>query len=251
MNAPIIEHGLIARSPAMTRVFRQIENLQTSEAPVLLTGERGTGKDAVARAIHEHSPRRNAPFIIIVGRSPLPNELQHAAQGTLFLEEVTELPRIPEPARARVSASTSASYHETEAFICIEVPPLRERREDIDPLVRVLLRRIGDRDGRYLRLAPDAIRVLLDYSWPANVEELEGAIEYAAAVTKGEIIEPEDLPREIAHHVVDASAKSIQSEPERLRAALESHRWRREETARALGMSRATLWRRMREYGLL
>ena len=311
-SAPTILSGLIARSPAMSRIFQLVENLQASDAPVLLTGERGTGKEVVARAIHEHSPRRRGPFVA-VNCAALPAELleselfghvrgaftgavrdrvgrfELAAQGTLFLDEVSELPlniqtkllRIlqehlyervgeaemqPRASDARIIAATHVDLRESVArgtfredlyyrlrVVPIEIPPLRARREDIEPLARLLLRRVGERHGRHLRLAPEVIRVFLNYSWPGNVQELETAIEYAIAVAKGAVIQLEDLPTEIAGQPVLTAVADVAavSEGQRLRAALEAHRWRREETARAMGISRATLWRRMREFGLL
>lgn len=308
-SAPTVLSGLIARSAAMSRIFQLVENLQASEAPVLLTGERGTGKEVVARAIHEHSPRRRGPFVA-VNCAALPPELleselfghvrgafigavrdrigrfELAAQGTLFLDEVSELPvstqgkllrlieehnyeRLGETqtrgSDARIIAATNVELRENPMFredlfyklrvVPIEIPPLRARREDVEPLARLLLRRIAERQGRHLRLSPDVIRYFLDYAWPGNVQELENAIEYAVAVTKGPVIQPEDLPAEICGIVRLSGSVMVEKvtsdETQRLRAALETHRWRREETARALGISRATLWRRMREHGLL
>jgi transcriptional regulator with PAS, ATPase and Fis domain len=309
-SAPTVLSGLIARSTAMSRIFQLVENLQTSDAPVLLTGERGTGKEVVARAIHEHSPRRRGPFVT-VNCAALPPELleselfghvrgaftgavrdrigrfELAARGTIFLDEIAELPaamqtkilrllqehtyeRLGETqsrtSDARIIAASDVELREAVdrgsfredlyyrlRVVPIEIPPLRVRREDIEPLARLLLRRIGERHGRHLRFAPEVIRLFLNHSWPGNVQELETAIEYAVAVTRGQVIQPEDLPQEIggeppppAHVEGDSTSDS-----QRLRNALEAHRWRREETARSLGISRATLWRRMRDYGLL
>ncbi len=307
---PAVLSGLIARSTAMSRIFHLVENLQSSDAPVLLTGERGTGKEVVARAIHEHSPRRRGPFVT-VNCAALPPELldselfghvrgafvgavrdrvgrfELAAQGTIFLDEVNEIPlaiqtkllrvlqehtyeRVGETQTrvtdARMIAATNVDLRDAVArgtfredlyyrlrTVPIEIPPLRARREDIEPLARLLLRRVGELHGRHLRFAPEVIRLFLTYSWPGNVQELETAIEYAVAVTKGPVIQPEDVPVELNGQAVvpPAAEAAVLSESQQLRTALESHRWRREETARALGISRATLWRRMREFGLL
>jgi transcriptional regulator of acetoin/glycerol metabolism len=123
---------------------------------------------------------------------------------------------------------------------------------------------VAARHGRALRFSPDALRTLLDYAWSGNVRELENALEYAVAVCKGQTILPEDLPAELqapAPSVVATEAEpastrrsslppAAHAEAAGLRQALAAHRWRRDETARALGISRATLWRRMRECGL-
>ena len=309
-TGPTVLSGLIARSTAMSRIFQLVENLQSSDAPVLLTGERGTGKEVVARAIHEHSPRRRGPFVA-VNCAALPPDLldselfghvrgafvgavrdrvgrfELAAQGTLFLDEVCSIPlniqtkllrvledhsyeRLGETqtrtSDARIIAASNVDLRDAVArgmfredlyyrlrVVPIEIPPLRARREDVEPLARLLLRRVGELHGRHLRFAPEVIRLFLTYSWPGNVQELETAIEYAVAVTKGPVIQPEDLPAELTGPAAPPSVmeESAVSDSHQLRIALESHRWRREETARALGISRATLWRRMREFGLL
>jgi DNA-binding NtrC family response regulator len=292
---------------------------------VLLTGESGTGKELVARALHLHSPRRHGPFVA-VNCGALPGELleselfghvrgaftgavrdrvgrfELASQGTLFLDEVAEVPphlqvkllrvlqertfeRVGESTsrrtEARVLAATNADVKRAIAegtfrddlyyrlrVVPIEVPPLRRRREDVEPLARFLLGRVAARYGRSLILAPDALRAMLGYDWPGNVRELENALEYAIAVGRGQTLHAQDLPPEVqggrsagplAPAAVPGAPAAVPGAPaapedperQRLLAALEAHRWRREETARALGLSRTTLWRKMRELGLL
>jgi transcriptional regulator with PAS, ATPase and Fis domain len=217
-----------------------------------------------------------------------------AEGGTLFLDEVADLPlplqvkllrvlqersfeRVGESqtrrSDARIVAATNVDLHRAVPegrfredlyyrlrVVPIEIPPLRERREDIEPLATYMLARVAARQGRALRLSPDALRTLLRYHWPGNARELENALEYAVAVCKGQTILPEDLPVELqaAPRTGQAVAALPQPAPsgasgldaDRLRQALEAHRWRRGDTARALGISRATLWRRMREVGL-
>jgi DNA-binding NtrC family response regulator len=300
--------GLIGRSPIMERLFRLIENLEHSEATVLLTGESGTGKEVVARSIHAHSPRRDGPFVA-VNCGALPGELlecelfghargaftgavrdrvgrfEIAQRGTLFLDEVGDLP-LPlqvkllrvvqertfervgesEPRRtdARIIAATNVDLRRAvqegrfrdDLFyrlrvVPIEIPPLRARREDLEPLAGHLLARVAARQGRALRFSPDALRALLDHDWPGNVRQLENALEYAVAVCKGQTILPEDLPAEIPEDPAALAPTSADdSDSEALRRVLEVHLWRRDATAQALGISRTTLWRRMRETGL-
>jgi len=300
--------GLIGRSPVMERLFRLVENLEHSEATVLLTGESGTGKEVVARAIHAHSPRRDGPFVA-VNCGALPGELleselfghargaftgavrdrvgrfEIAQRGTLFLDEVGDLPlplqvkllrvvqertyeRVGESEQrrtdTRIIAATNLDLRRAvqegrfreDLFyrlrvVPIEIPPLRTRREDLEPLAGYLLARVAARQGRALRFSPDALRALLDHDWPGNVRQLENALEYAVAVCKGQTILPEDLPAEILEPPV-ASSPSVghDSETDALRRVLEAHSWRRDAAAEALGISRTTLWRRMRESGL-
>jgi two-component system, NtrC family, response regulator AtoC len=320
---PTVFAGIVARSSPMLRVFRLIENLEESEATVLVTGESGTGKELVARALHLHSPRRHGPFVA-VNCGALPGELlesemfghvrgaftgavrdrtgrfEAAAGGTLFLDEVGDLPlplqvkllralqertfervgdSVSRRSDARIIAATHLdlrrAVHEGRfrddlyyrlRVVPIDVPPLRERRADVEPLARHLLRRVTARHGRSLLLSPDALRALLRYPWPGNVRELENALEYAVAVCRGQTIHAEDLPAEVlemqpalppepAPLSMPVPSPTPQSaggdERERLRAALEAHHWRRDVVARSLGMSRTTLWRKMRELNLL
>jgi DNA-binding NtrC family response regulator len=317
--------GLIGRSPAMERIFRLVENLEHSEATVLLTGESGTGKEILANAIHTRSPRRGGPFVA-VNCGALPGELleselfghvrgaftgavrdrvgrfELAGGGTLFLDEVGDLPlplqvkllrvlqertfeRVGESrtrtSDARIVAATNVDLRRAvhggrfreDLFyrlrvVPIEIPPLRARREDIEPLATFLLARVGARQGRALRFSPDALRALLDHGWPGNVRELENALEYAVAVCKGQTILPEDLPAEICESgdrpeppsvgaaatagdpAVASACETQELDAARIRGALEACRWRRHEAARVLGISRTTLWRQMRELGL-
>jgi transcriptional regulator with GAF, ATPase, and Fis domain len=316
-SGPLAACGLVIRSRAMGRVIRLVESLQHSEASVLVTGESGTGKEVMARLIHAHSPRRSGPFVA-VNVAALPGDLLEselfghvrgaftgatrdrpgrfaaASQGTLFLDEVGDLPlhlqvkllrvlqehtyeRVGENqarhADARIIAATNRDlrgavaegtfredlYYRLRVFP-IELPPLRERREDIEPMARGLLSRVESRAGRSLRFSPEALRALLSYAWPGNVRELENALEYAATVARGQTLQPEDLPPEVlngasATHpatVPPAPPVAVRSDAERsaLEAALQAHRWCRADTARALGLSRSTLWRRMRDLGL-
>src|SRR5512142_124231 len=338
-GGPTAFAGLIARSRAMTEVLGLVERLQHSDVTVLVTGESGVGKGVVAQAIHANSLRSDGPFVA-VNCAALPDALleselfghvrgaftgavrdrvgrfEAAARGTLFLDEVGDLPlhlqtkllrvlqerefeRVgesrPVAADVRVIAAThqdlrkavEAGRFREDLFyrlrvVPIEIPPLRERREDVDPLARHLLARIGHRSGRALRLSPDSLRALLAHPWPGNVRELENALEYACTVARRDAILPEDLPRELAaaaqrqapaevadagaharrrpsedgdavDPVEDAEARGRSRGPvgrEEIRAALEARRWRVAEAARLLGISRTTLWRRMRELGL-
>jgi transcriptional regulator with GAF, ATPase, and Fis domain len=154
-----------------------------------------------------------------------------AAGGTLFLDEVGDLPlhlqakllralqektfervgeSTPMAADVRVIAATHRDlrrateerrfredlYYRLRVFP-IDIPPLRVRREDVEPVARYLLARVGTRAGRDLRFSPEALRSLLGYHWPGNVRELENALEYAVTVATGQTLQPEDLPPEL------------------------------------------------------
>ncbi len=263
--APTGFAGMIARSAAMTRIFHLVENLQASDATILLTGESGTGKEVLAQAIHSNSARAKNRFVA-VNCAALPAELLEselfghvrgaftgavrdrvgrvdlAAGGTLFLDEIGDVPLLLQvkllrflqqrtyervgdshtrKADVRIIAATNGDLRKAIAegrfredlyyrlrVVPIEIPPLRARREDIEPLTRFLLGRVAARHGRELRFSADAIRAMLGYSWPGNVRELENAIEYAVAVGRGQTIQPEDLPVEIFEPVRPATAAS-------------------------------------------
>jgi transcriptional regulator with PAS, ATPase and Fis domain len=206
-----------------------------------------------------------------------------ASHGTLFLDEIGDLPsslqvkllrvlqerqyqRVGESStrstQARIIAATNVDLRSALrqgklredlyyrlCVVPIDVPPLRDRREDISPLSSHLLNRITAQNGLVRRISPQAMRLLLDYSWPGNVRELANVIEYAVTVAGRETILPEDLPEEIKRQDVEESSEVSNEglEAARLRSVLDAHHWKRTKAARALGMSRATLWRRMRE----
>jgi len=339
-GVPTTAAGVIARSRPMMEVLRLVERLQHSDVTVLVHGESGVGKGVIARAIHANSLRRDGPFVAVncaaLPEALLESELfghvrgaftgavrdrvgrfEAASRGTLFLDEVGDLPlhlqtkllgvlqdrlfeRVgesqPIAADVRVVAAThrdlkraveAGTFREDLFYrlrvFPIEIPSLRARREDIEPLARYLLAQVGQRSGRILRFSPDALRALLDYDWPGNVRELENALEYAATVARGPTLRREDLPREAVSgarpeeagddaHGERCAAATAAREPgslaadrrpaarfrdrrvaltrEEITAILELHRWRIAEASRSLGISRTTLWRLMRELDL-
>ncbi len=338
-GVPTASAGIIARSRPMMEVLRLVERLQHSDVTVLITGESGVGKGVIAQAIHANSVRSKGPFVAVncaaLPEALLESELfghvrgaftgavrdrvgrfEAAARGTLFLDEVGDLPlhlqtkllrvlqertfeRVgesqPIAADVRVLAAThrdlkravEAGRFREDLFyrlrvFPIEIPPLRARREDIEPLARYLLAQVSQRTGRGLALSPDALRALLAYDWPGNVRELENALEYGVTVARGPMVRREDLPREaVASAAAPEAAHAIPVEPsgsatslceagpaaepwmvsrrvrqrstptrDEITSTLESHRWRIAETSRSLGISRTTLWRLMRELDL-
>jgi DNA-binding NtrC family response regulator len=220
-----------------------------------------------------------------------------AAGGTLFLDEVGDVPlplqvkllrvlqervfeRVgegrPRPTDARIVAATNVDLQRAVAegrfrgdlfyrlrVVPIAIPPLRERREDVEPIASALLARINARRGRELRFHSALPAALSAYDWPGNVRELENAVEYAAAVSSGPMLQLHDLPPEVQNPAAAAAPAATalgprleggpgidRGERERLQAVLAAHQWRRQDAAQALGLSRSTLWRKMRELGL-
>ena len=215
--------------------------------------------------------------------------MELAAEGTLFLDEIGDMPpslqvklvrvlqereyervgeSTPRPFTARVIAATNVDVDEAvEAgqlrkdlyyrlrVVPIHAPPLRERMEDLELLTQSLLRRIGAEAGRELILSPDALDRLCAYDWPGNVRELENTLRYATAMCPGQTIGVENLPDETdplngPQAATSAAALQGDDEAERIRAALDAQQWRRADAARALGISRTTLWRRMQALGI-
>ena len=145
------------------------------------------------------------------------------------------------------------------AVVPIHVPSLRERKEDIPLLVEHFVQKyrpryFGGREEQFQGISNRALALLLEYEWPGNVRELEHAIEYAMVSTTANRIERAFLPASIRQpQVPDAVLQPVppQGEEAELRRALEANRWNAARTARALGISRTTLWRRMRRFALL
>ncbi|MFN0253867.1 MAG: sigma-54-dependent transcriptional regulator [Kofleriaceae bacterium] len=248
--------NLVARSPAMASVLALTQRAASSDATVLITGDSGTGKEVVARAIHNTGDRRASRFVAVncgaIPENLIESELfghakgsftgatgdhrglfEQANGGTIFLDELAELPlamqvklnRVLQERRVRrvgatdelpidvriiaatnvdLKARCAAGRFREDLFyrinvIHIELPPLRERREDIPALAAFLLERHGARrEERPEGFTEEALSALVNYAWPGNVRELENAIERALAVTDGPRIELEALPTEVA-----------------------------------------------------
>jgi len=216
-------------------------------------------------------------------RGGSPGRFEQAAGGTLYLDEISEmnanlqayLLRViedktvtplggGEPQRVDVQIIVSSNRDLTEMVeeqrfrsdlyhrlnvISFQIPPLRERREDIPRLIDHFLERLRNRYGGGAKaLSKRAMEALLDYPWPGNVRELENTIETAYVLSEGQVIEVTDLKEEIADGRHGASAG--RGESRRIRSAIREHRGNLSGTARTLGMARSTLYRKMARHGL-
>ena len=293
-------------SPAMRGVLEGARKAAPSEVSVLLVGERGVGKDMLARAIHSASPRANGPFFRIDCSTDLPDPnlrdsaasegglrrlFEATAAGTLFLNEVGDLPpniqeglvdilaasRLANPedgARAesgpRIIASTRHSLVELQANrlradlfsqvaeVVLEVPPLRRRPEDIPPLVRYFLGRLGQCYSHQFVLSWSGLDLLLRYSLPGNVRELECILERVATRTL-------QIPRRVTygdlHPFLDESGippKKVGPDEQPLdlsrveQLAIERALWfakgNRTRAAALLGIDRTTLHSKLRRF---
>jgi DNA-binding NtrC family response regulator len=301
--------NLVGQSPAMLKLFETIVNVAQSDATILITGETGTGKELVARAIHAQSPRCYAPFIALncgaftehLLESELfghekgaftdanymkKGRLEMAHGGTLFLDEVgdismkmqIDLLRVLETREFtrvggnivlrsdfRIISATNqdlqeAIRHKTfrqDLFyrlnvIHLEVPPLRERKEDIPLLAQHFLRRYATETKKKIdSIHPKALEAMEGYSWPGNVRELENAIERAVVVGKSRQIKSGDLPFVALSAPVDSGELSLEElERQHIARILATKGGNISHVARVLRINRSTLYEKIKKYGL-
>jgi two-component system response regulator AtoC len=307
---------LIGQSHPMQKVQQAISQVGPEKATVLVVGETGTGKELVARAIHQHSPRNTALFVA-VNCAAIPSEMleselfghergaftgavkerigkfELADGGTLFLDEVTEMPvhlqakllralqegvieRLGSnrdiPVDLRIIAATNLNplqaikegklredlYYRLNVFR-IDLPPLRERPDDVPLLCRHFLRK------RNVEISPEAVSLLQSYTWPGNVRELENVLERACIVSGGQVLMPRHLPADMAgpREVPSATVPETLAAPvsnltlppaiealeKRLIAeALNRCDGNKSKAARLLGISERSLWYKLGRY---
>lgn len=259
---PQTDSEIIGHSRAMQEVFRAIGRLAQSNVTVLLTGESGTGKEVVARALHRHSLRRNAPFVAIntaaIPRELLESELfghergaftganqtqygrfEQAKGGTLFLDEIGDMPmdlqtrllrvlsdgyyyrvggRQSLRADVRVIAATNQNlkervkeglfredlYHRLNV-IHLQLPPLRERSEDIESLCEHFLAMAAvNLKAEKKRLTPEALAVIRSFPFPGNVRQLENLCNWLTVMAPAQLIHVDDLPQEFRAEKIDS-----------------------------------------------
>jgi two-component system nitrogen regulation response regulator NtrX len=311
---------MIGDGPGLKEVREVIARVGPTTARVLITGENGSGKELVARAIHDGSPRRNRAFIE-VNCAAIPSELieselfghmkgsftgavtdragkfELADTGTLFLDEIGDMSpsaqakvlralqegvitRIggakPIQVDVRVIAATNKVLDEEIAagrfredlfyrlnVVPIAVPPLRDRREDIQALVDHFVRQLGSATGAAGKtFEPAAIERLKDRSWPGNIRELRNAVERLLILAPGKLVTAGDVSRLLGETTAvegmdsgpaaEGTFEAFKHEAERsfLAAKLREHDWNVSETARALKMPRSNLYKKIERYGL-
>ena len=225
---------IVGDSDAIAQARELVSRAARSSAPLFISGESGTGKNLVARAIHEGGRRRERPLVIHRTRSSsegrLELDLEHSAGGTLYVDEIFELPVVVQNrlvqvleerlrraeldgAAPRVVASSSVDLaaasqggsfredlHRLVSEIRIDLPPLRARKEDIPVLAAALLNRGHAAGTASRRISADAVDALVAHDWPGNVRELEAALFRAASVAD-DAIEIKDLPARLRGRV--------------------------------------------------
>ncbi len=314
--------AIVGRSQLARQLLELVGRIAPTKANVLITGESGSGKEAVARALHRASPRAEQPFVVVhCGAIPEPlleSELfghdkgaftgavartkglvREAAGGTIFFDEVGELPlamqvkllRVLQDKRVRsvgsavedaidvrVLAATNRPVEEDVRagrlrqdlyyrlnVLRIDVPPLRDRRDDIAPLALHFMDRSAREQGRAVRgISADAQRALEGYGYPGNVRELENILERAVALGAGPIIGLGDLPVEVAGAAAlptnafatlpetGLALEEVLGELERrlILQALERTAGNRTEAARLLKITFRSLRYRLKKHGL-
>ena len=300
---------LVSSAPAMHPVFQLIEDVAPTDTPVLITGETGTGKELVARAIHARSPRAFGPFVPIncgaLAENLLESELfghergaftgavkarrgrlEMADSGTLFLDEVGEIPlkmqvdllRVLEERRfQRVGGSDSLTsdfrlicathqdlpqlinagrfrrdFYYRINVIAISIPPLRERSEDVQALSRHFLDRFAREMNKPVKgLTPEARRLLSAYAWPGNVRELKNVMERAVVVCRSNLIGAAELVFLQSGSADETGGLTFQDmEREHLRKILSLSEWNVSRAAQVLQIDRSTLMRKIKRFGL-
>jgi len=310
--------SIVGRSAAIRRTCERIDRIAPSCASVLITGESGTGKDVVARAIHDRSRHRNGPFVPVncgaISAALMESEFfghergsftgadrrhrgyfERAHRGTLFLDEITEMPlelqvkllrvletgvfprvggEAPISVDVRILAASNRDvvealaqgtlredlYYRLRVFE-LALPPLRERSDDVAPLVLHFIDQLRLEEGIHKHITPDALRVLEAYPWPGNVRELRNVV-HSSFILAGHVIDVDALPDHVrgggdvpaGRGECDAAIRVVVGTPladvERrlIVATLRQCEGNKSKAAELLGISLKTLYNRVNEY---
>ena len=298
---------LIGASKPMLKIKQLIHKVAKSDANILLTGENGTGKEVIAREIHNHSLRADELLVTVdigaISETLVESELfghkkgaftdacedrtgkfQLAHMGTLFLDEIGNIPlhlqpkllvalqtrdvtpvgsNTPVPFNVRLISATNADISDLVATgqfredllyrlntIHIEVPPLRERNEDIEVLAGFFLKRLASKYRKpQIKLGSEALKKLQKYHWPGNVRELEHTIEKAVILSDTNTITPNDFYfKSTGYSSSSVSLTLEEMEKQLILDALDKHDSNYSSVAQQLGISRQTLYNKLKKY---
>jgi len=298
--------NIVGRSDALLHVVDTAARAARMEAPVLIRGEAGTGKELLAAVIHFNSRRKSGPFVPFYcpasgaqaeselfgarGARRIPSRFDQAEGGTLFLDEISELPmgvqtRLLEAiqdrqrsAKRRPDVRVIAATHRNLqamvedgtfredlyyklAVIPVQLPPLRERSEDVPALVRHFFALSKEKHGRPDMVLPDSVLPFFcAYRWPGNIGELEQVIDRIVALSRSDQVAVSDLPEVLRRERVEADVLHLDLPPHGISLegiekslilrALEKFNWNQSRAARYLDLSRKTLIYRMEKFGL-
>ena len=297
------ERMVIAESTVMRELLETVGKVARTDLTVLVTGESGTGKDVIARALHQGSLLAAGPFISIncgaIPETMIESELfgyekgaftgahaqklgllELADNGTLFLDEIGDMPlplqvkllRVLETERffrlggtreqqirIRIIAATNKDlkaairqgsfredlFYRISGFV-LNVPPLRERKEEIPLFIRHFT---GGAPVKRKQFSGEALAALSAYAWPGNIRELQHVVQRVLLLSRGETIALADLPPDLTAPRRSAARLLADVEKEHILAVLQETGGRREMTAEILGIHRKTLRRKLAEYG--
>jgi transcriptional activator for dhaKLM operon len=316
-NAALTLDDIPGESPQMQKVRSFVKSAAGAQASILIRGEVGTGKNALASAIHNAGARRDGPFIVfscasipnelVIGdllgydeagsnrHSGRPSKFELAEGGTLFFQDVDVLPLEAQAVllnalelrmiqrlgghravdvNARIIASTSANmetlisqgafrpdlYYRLSIFTIV-LPPLRERPRDIPVIVDRILIRLNKQLGYKVSLVPEVMDVFKKYPWPGNIREMEAVLGRAATQVAGAgeigMLHIPGNVRRMETETIPPSAQSLlqvgsldEMERETILLTLQAQRGNVSRMAQVLGVSRTTLWRKLRSYGI-
>jgi Nif-specific regulatory protein len=304
-------YNMVGKSRQMMDIFSQIDKVSQTDSNVLITGESGTGKELVARAIHYNSPRGTKPFFCInctaipetLIESELfghekgaftgayttkPGQFELANKGTIFLDEIGEMPlssqtkllRVLEENKIRHVGGTkditadvrviAASNKDLEKavqegkfredlfyrlkVININIAPLRERKEDISLLAQYYFEYFKTKTIYPIKgISQEAIKVMEKYSWPGNIRQLKNCIERAIVMIRKDYIEPQDLdlvPHEASATRPEEIPTLADMEKEYIMKALKATDGNKTKTAEILGIRRSTLYEKLKLYNI-
>jgi len=311
--------NIIGRSPAMISLLETVAHVAPSEATVMITGESGTGKELIAGVIHHNSPRKNGPFVKLncaaITETLLESELfghekgaftgadrrkegrfYQANQGSIFLDEVSEMPLTMQvkllrvlqerelirvggekviPVDVRVIAATNKDLVDLKNrglfredlyyrlnVVNLEIPTLTKRRDDIPLLAQHFLEIFVDKNKKQIKgFTPKAMDQLIRYDWPGNVRELMNAVERAVVLARKDYLDDQDFsilqpllqqstpaPSDF-DNINNVSLEEV--EKAAILRMLESVAGNKSEAARRLGITRKTLHKKLKQYGVM
>ena len=303
---------MVSKNQKMLEIFSTLELIADSNCTVLIEGSTGTGKELLAKAVHNNSPHKNGPFVPVNcgalpdtlieselfgykagaftdAKTDKPGRFERAQNGTIFLDEIGDVPpalqirllrvlenKSYEPLGAVKPSNTNArvvvaSHHSLEKLVekkkfredlffrvnvmKLTLPELADRKEDIPLLVDHFLARFNhDKKEKILGFTQEAMAALMLYDWPGNIRELENAVEHAFILCKEELIGLRHLPDKILMKInatfADKNTTLKEIEKNAILQALERNNWKKLQTAKELGINKNTLRRKIISYGI-
>lgn len=309
---------IIGKSPSINKIINLIKKIAPTNSAVLISGETGTGKELVARAIHGLSKRNDKAFVTLncaaIPETLIESELfgyrkgaftgatenkkglfEIANEGTIFMDEIGEMPlflqakilRVLENGELRnlgsqetmhvdiriIAATNKDLWKEVEKgkfredlffrlnVVQVFIPPLRKRKEDVPILIKHFLDGYNIQyEKNIIGFSDGALSLLLNYSYPGNVRELQNIVQHAVIFSEGNTIAKEDLPIHVlaSRPLLTSTSESVseeeltlqEMEKKFIKKIMEKYQGNHTEAAKKLGISRSTLWRKLKEYNL-